>query len=234
MAQQVISFNNEFSMSSYEFLTTIINPAREEAGEKPVRNNAFIERVRDELDGCQNLVSDMVTPAGGGTPMENVILNGDQLLLVGMRESKAVRRKVLEYIRRIEKAKQLLEDQKKRAAIQSANRRGVTWGDFCKANELPAQKLLLALRKQGRLLRWRMDNTVTVHPHFAQYFRIIKYNDAKFSSTGINFRLNTKGVEFFSQPDRVARFREILVEQYGSDIDKQRLLQSKARQAVDL
>lgn len=28
MSQQVVIFNNEFSMSSYEFLTEIINPAR--------------------------------------------------------------------------------------------------------------------------------------------------------------------------------------------------------------
>ena len=49
MSQQVVIFNNEFSMSSYEFLTEIINPARVEAGESPVDNRKFLARVRDEL-----------------------------------------------------------------------------------------------------------------------------------------------------------------------------------------
>ena len=47
MSQQVVIFNNEFSLSSYEFLTKVINPAREEAGENPVSNKDFINRVKD-------------------------------------------------------------------------------------------------------------------------------------------------------------------------------------------
>ncbi|MBW0821159.1 hypothetical protein [Escherichia coli] len=50
MSQQVVIFNDEFSLSSYEFLTKVINPAREEAGENPVSNKDFINRVKDELD----------------------------------------------------------------------------------------------------------------------------------------------------------------------------------------
>ncbi len=138
MSQQVVIFNDEFSLSSYEFLTKVINPAREEAGENPVSNKDFINRVKDELDlKEENFL--LLDTGASGRKSSHTILNGDQLLLVGMRESKAVRRKVLEYIRRIEKDKQLLEDQKKRAAIQSANRRGVTWGDYCKTYGLPAQ-----------------------------------------------------------------------------------------------
>ncbi|MCK8151469.1 hypothetical protein MYG01_06250 [Citrobacter amalonaticus] len=230
MSQQVVSFNNEFSMSSYEFLTTVINPAREKAGEKPVRNYVFIERVYDELDGYQNLVSDMITPAGGGTPMETVILNGDQLLLVGMRESKAVRRKVLEYIRRIEKDKQLLEDQKKRAAVQSANRRGVTWGDYCKAHGLPTQKLLAILKLERKLFRVNpISGEWSVSPTFADYFRVIKPNDHRFSQKGINIRFNAKGLEFFSQPEHVLKMRGKVIAIHGTDADKQRHLQDVAR-----
>lgn len=57
MSQQVVIFNNEFSMSSYEFLTTVINPARSEAGEAPVRNDQFLARVRDELDDCKTFAT---------------------------------------------------------------------------------------------------------------------------------------------------------------------------------
>ncbi|EOK2511716.1 hypothetical protein ACQYJA_005127, partial [Escherichia coli] len=102
-------FNDEFSLSSYEFLTKVINPAREEAGENPVSNKDFINRVKDELDlKEENFL--LLDTGASGRKASHTILNGDQLLLVGMRESKAVRRKVLDYIRRIEKDKQLLED----------------------------------------------------------------------------------------------------------------------------
>lgn len=53
-----------------------------------------------------------------------------------------LRAKCYDHIQTLERRVLQLEDQKKRAAIQSANRRGVTWGDYCKANGLPAQKLM--------------------------------------------------------------------------------------------
>ncbi|EHF3714397.1 hypothetical protein EH257_20935, partial [Shigella flexneri] len=168
MSQQVVIFNNEFSMSSYEFLIEVVNPARAEAGEAPVRNDQFLARVRDELDDCKTFATERITPRGGGRQMESITLTGDQLLLVGMRESKAVRRKVLDYIRRIEKDKQLLEDQKKRAAIQSANRRGVTWGDYCKTYGLPAQKLMTALLQHRGLFRKNpISNEWSVNPKYS-------------------------------------------------------------------
>lgn len=173
MSQQVVIFNNEFSLSSYEFLTKVINPAREEAGENPVSNKDFINRVKDELDlKEENFL--LLDTGASGRKASHTILNGDQLLLVGMRESKAVRRKVLDYIRRIEKDKQLLEDQKKRVAIQSANRRGVTWGDYCKTYGLPAQKLMTALLQHRGLFRKNpISNEWSVNPKYSDCFRII-------------------------------------------------------------
>lgn len=94
MSQQVVIFNNEFSMSSYEFLTTVINPARSEAGEAPVRNDQFLARVRDELDDCKSFATEqtfptvLITPTGGGRQMESITLTGDQLLLVGIQIGK--------------------------------------------------------------------------------------------------------------------------------------------------
>lgn len=88
MSQQVVIFNNEFSMPSYEFLTTVINPARVEAGENPVDNRKFLARVRDELnDERKTFPTALITPTGGGRQMESITLTRDQLLLVGMRES---------------------------------------------------------------------------------------------------------------------------------------------------
>ncbi|ECN8088878.1 hypothetical protein ZJ48_05530 [Salmonella enterica subsp. enterica serovar Kentucky] len=212
-------------MSSYEFLTEIINPARVEAGESPVDNRKFLARVRDELgeDGLPaGKVFRLALPQGGYNELTSYDLSGDQLLLVGMRESKAVRRKVLEYIRRIEKDKQLLEDQKKRAAIQSANRRGVTWGDYCKTYGLPAQKLMTALLQHRGLFRKNpISNEWSVNPKYSDCFRIIKPSDQKFSAGGYNFRFNAKGLEVFGKPEMVDKMRGILIAFTGTDQQKQ-------------
>ncbi|EFO3885491.1 hypothetical protein MTQ47_08670 [Escherichia coli] len=221
MSQQVVIFNDEFSLSSYEFLTKVINPAREEAGENPVSNKDFINRVKDELDlKEENFL--LLDTGASGRKASHTILNGDQLLLVGMRESKAVRRKVLDYIRRIEKEKQLLEDQKKRAAIQSANRRGVTWGDYCKTYGLPAQKLMTALLQHRGLFRKNpISDEWSVNPKYSDCFRIIKPSDQKFSAGGYNFRFNAKGLEVFGKPEMVDKMRGILIAFTGTDQQKQ-------------
>ncbi|HGX5021886.1 TPA: hypothetical protein ACNE0G_004064 [Escherichia coli] len=233
MSQQVVIFNNEFSMSSYEFLTEIINPARVEAGESPVDNRKFLARVRDELgeDGLPaGKVFRLALPQGGYNELTSYDLSGDQLLLVGMRESKAVRRKVLEYIRRIEKDKQLLEDQKKRAAIQSANRRGVTWGDYCKTYGLPAQKLMTTLLQHRGLFRKNpISNEWSVNPKYSDCFRIIKPSDQKFSAGGYNFRFNAKGLEVFGKPEIVDKLRGILIAFTGTDQQKQEHLLKQAQ-----
>ncbi|PUB70328.1 hypothetical protein DBZ47_08520 [Escherichia coli] len=220
-------------MPSYEFLTTVINPARVEAGENPVDNRKFLARVRDELgeDGLPaGKVFRLALPQGGYNELTSYDLSGDQLLLVGMRESKAVRRKVLEYIRRIEKDKQLLEDQKKRAAIQSANRRGVTWGDYCKTYGLPAQKLMTALLQHRGLFRKNpISNEWSVNPKYSDCFRIIKPSDQKFSAGGYNFRFNAKGLEVFGKPAIVDKLRGILIAFTGTDQQKQEHLLKQAQ-----
>ncbi|WP_442493678.1 hypothetical protein [Escherichia coli] len=222
-------FKDEFYLSSYEFLTKVINPAREEAGENPVSNKDFINRVKDELDlKEENFL--LLDTGASGRKSSHTILNGDQLLLVGMRESKAVRRKVLEYIRRIEKDKQLLEDQKKRAAIQSANRRGVTWGDYCKTYGLPAQKLMTALLQHRGLFRKNpISNEWSVNPKYSDCFRIIKPSDQKFSAGGYNFRFNAKGLEVFGRPETIDKMKGILIAFTGTDQQKQEYLLKQAK-----
>lgn len=81
-------------------LLSVVNQARTEAGEKAIRNADFLEKVADELDGehygktvVQNLNN-----------TETVVfeLTIDQCALVGMRESKTVRRKVLAKLKELE------------------------------------------------------------------------------------------------------------------------------------
>ncbi|MEK8540520.1 hypothetical protein P2R98_03845 [Escherichia coli] len=116
----VINLDQLVSMTSHDFLTKVINPAREEAGEKPVRNNDFVSRIEDELgdDLPATKVSYLALPQGGYNEVISYDLNADQLLLVGMRESKAVRRKVLAYIR--QKEQEVLELQAQQLQVAQA------------------------------------------------------------------------------------------------------------------
>ncbi|WP_205468156.1 hypothetical protein [Raoultella ornithinolytica] len=90
------------SMSSLDFLESIINPARVEAGEKPVRPSDFHARVNDEIDEKLNYENFVVGKTGHKTYYTTLTL--DQMMLVGMRESKNVRRKVLEKLKALSKA----------------------------------------------------------------------------------------------------------------------------------
>ena len=81
-------------------LLALVNEARKEFGEAVIRANVFAERIKDELDGehyksfvVQNLNNTL------STVFE---LTRDQCMLVSMRESKAVRRKVVAKLNALE------------------------------------------------------------------------------------------------------------------------------------
>lgn len=80
-------------------LLKIINISRKQAGEKPVRLNDFNNRVVDELQG-EHYETFVVQNANN---TESIIynLNLDQCMLVSMRESKLVRRSVLEKLKNL-------------------------------------------------------------------------------------------------------------------------------------
>lgn len=84
------------TMTSLEFLNDIINPARISAGESPVENRHFVSRIEDEIDdlGVTETIY-ATTSQGAKREVKGYQLNFDQMTLVGMRESKAVRRSVL-------------------------------------------------------------------------------------------------------------------------------------------
>ena len=84
------------TMSSIELLA-LINQARSAFNEPEVRRNQFNARVEDELEGT-HYKKTVVTNENG---TESVVfeLSQDQCMLVSMRESKAVRRWVLEKIK---------------------------------------------------------------------------------------------------------------------------------------
>ncbi|HCO6564858.1 TPA: Rha family transcriptional regulator [Escherichia coli] len=141
-----------------------------------------------------------------------------------------LRAKCYDHIQALERRVLQMEDQKKRAAIQSANRRGVTWGDYCKTYGLPAQKLMTALLQHRGLFRKSpISNEWSVNPKYSDCFRIIKPSDQKFSAGGYNFRFNAKGLEVFGKPATVDKLRGILIAFTGTDQQKQEHLLKQAQ-----
>ena len=84
-------------MSSLDFLNQIINPSRISAGESEVRPSDFRARVTDEIDDVLNYDNFVVGKTGHKTYY--TMLTMEQMTLVGMRESKAVRRQVLDKLK---------------------------------------------------------------------------------------------------------------------------------------
>lgn len=90
-------------MTSLDFLNNIINPARAEAGENPVENRHFIARIEDEIDDLGVAETFYATTSQGAKrQVKGYTLNFDQMMLIGMRESKAVRRAVLAKLKALE------------------------------------------------------------------------------------------------------------------------------------
>lgn len=101
----IVSNQEEISMSSIEFLSEVINPARVFSGENETRYTDFIKRVIDELDLSQNDIF-VLDNKGKGRNQHYANLDYDQMMLVGMRESKSVRKSVLSKLKELSTPKQ--------------------------------------------------------------------------------------------------------------------------------
>ncbi len=83
-------------------LLKMVNEARKLCGEPEVRNNKFIEKILDELEGEDGYTKSATVPPGGGTPMVVITMTYKQALRVAARESKAVRRSLHTMIQALE------------------------------------------------------------------------------------------------------------------------------------
>lgn len=90
------------TMSSLDLLK-LVNECRVGAGESTIRNNDFLARIEDELDIDQNSNYEnfVVRKTSKGHEQRVYTLTLDQCTLVGMRESKAVRRAVLSKLKEL-------------------------------------------------------------------------------------------------------------------------------------
>ncbi|HCD2981168.1 TPA: hypothetical protein SLO68_005115 [Klebsiella pneumoniae] len=109
-------------------LLLMVNDARKQCGEKEVRNNDFIARIKDELEGERYEI--FVVQKANKTISEKVVMSIKQALRVAARESKAVRRSLVDK----------LEDMQ---AIQvpTKSTSGLTEYRLAKAEQLKAQAL---------------------------------------------------------------------------------------------
>jgi phage antirepressor YoqD-like protein len=82
-------------------LRDMVNEARTQAGEAKVRNDQFIIRVQDEI-GNELGECKFIAHPQSRVDMASYDLTLDQCMLVGMRESKAVRRSVLQKLKELE------------------------------------------------------------------------------------------------------------------------------------
>ena len=98
---ELVLSNQQETMTSIE-LREIVNAARAEHGESNVENSHFLKRIEDELEGELGGTKTF-RPAQGGTPMKYYDLTREQCTLVGMRESKGVRRSVLEKLKAVDR-----------------------------------------------------------------------------------------------------------------------------------
>lgn len=93
---QLSTIGNQATMTSLDLLE-IINQERANAGESQVRKNDFNARCKDELEDMD--YETFVVKNPNGTSTEVLQLSRDQCMLISMRESKVVRRNVLEKLK---------------------------------------------------------------------------------------------------------------------------------------
>lgn len=235
MSQQeisVINLDQLVSMTSVEI--SELTGKRHDNVIRDIRNmvkelNVLKTEESSTLRGREGVAEDVYLNAQGKQqPLYRLDRKHTFILVAGY--SVHLRAKCYDHIQMLERRVLQLEEQKKRAAIQSANRRGVTWGDYCKTYGLPAQKLMAALLQHRGLFRKNpISNEWSVNPKYSDCFRIIKLSDQKFSAGGYNFRFNAKGLEVLGKPDAVDRMKDILIAYTGTDQQKQERLLKQAQ-----
>lgn len=96
---QLMTSSQPLTMTTIDFLENMINPARAEEGQPSIRYNDFLTKVKDEIEPTHDEFFAMESTGGRSRQVMN--LDHDQMMLVGMRESKAVRKNVLTKIKQL-------------------------------------------------------------------------------------------------------------------------------------
>ncbi len=158
---ELMAVGQALTMSSIDLLA-LINQARAAFNEPEVRRNQFNARVEDELEGA-HYKKTVVTNENG---TESIVfeLTQDQCMLVSMRESKAVRRWVLE------KIKAMGVPQTYAQALLEAGR-------LAQLAEEQAQQLALAAPKVAFVDKYVQATGLFT---FREVAKLLKANEARF------------------------------------------------------
>ncbi|PSU88978.1 phage antirepressor Ant [Photobacterium kishitanii] len=189
--------NHELNMSSLDFLTDYINPARIAANESEVRNNDFNKKIIDECD-------DLVTyeKIVRGNTVKYFELTYDQMMLVGMCESKAVRKNLLAKLRELQlpnfifpasfaDALQLAADQAKQIEYQNKHLMlsapkvdfaerltkvgyGVTLDEFSYSVHLDPSEIFTVLREMKILIRSRQSYNLPMQRYIESGYFVVR------------------------------------------------------------
>jgi len=112
------TFAKDETMNSYDFWK-VLNTIRVESGNKKVEHGKFLSRVIDECDDLPH--STIFRVEKSNRELETYQLNKDQMLLVGMRESKDVRKQVLKWLKELSAKVEELAAEIKAFKIERAN-----------------------------------------------------------------------------------------------------------------
>jgi len=164
----VASSNGAVTMSSID-LREVINSARVANGEGRVRNDQLLVRIEDELDGELGECKLFAHPQSGAE-MRYYDLTEDQCKLVAMRESKAVRRRVLAKLKELESRQQVTIPQSYAEALLEAGR-------LAKITEEQAAQLAIAAPKVEFVDKYV---EATGLKGFRQVAKLLKANEARF------------------------------------------------------
>lgn len=208
----IIQNSEEVTMTSFDFLNNVINPARELFGERPVANDKFLKKVADEIGFLENEKMSF-TQEGHFKPTSFFILNYEHMVLVGMRESKGVRKSILNKLKDLQspqqapklpqtfsEALQLAADQAKQLELQAPK---VAFVDklVTRDNLMTATQVA---QKHGKSARWLnvklmehdvYSKAVKRSKVFRQWFIDKGYGEFKQSETGFDQSLFTNAGE---------------------------------------
>lgn len=97
----LMTITNEITNTTTSIdLRNKINELRTMAGQSKIENNKFNLKIEDEIDDLG--VSTIILHPQSGVKMRSYNLNEDQMLQVGMRESKIVRKGVVQWIKQLQ------------------------------------------------------------------------------------------------------------------------------------
>ena len=162
---ELMTVGRALTMSSIDLLD-LVNQSRASHGEAKIENRHFLARIEDELDGELPPRKNFTHPSNG-LAIGYYDLTIDQCRLVGMRESKGVRRWVLERLK--ERETPLVPQTYAQALLEA--------GRLAQLAEEQAQQLALAAPKVAFVDKYVQATGLFT---FREVAKLLKANEARF------------------------------------------------------